>query len=151
MTRRLKALAMPHEVRYLSFTKREVEMILRAGVPALARAVPAGRLTCFRDLGDHFEFRFERTAVLALTPAECFSCILRHCQAHNIPIGRTMKKRLEGVGDQLVLVLGDIEIAAASEAALRVARAGALCPTCREADQLCRFDVESDEMSTAAS
>ena len=135
---------MPHEVRYLSFARSEVEALLRAGARVVAKPLPAGRLTCFRACDDHFEFRFDRTSVLALTPAECFAFILRWCQAQHIPVGRRMRKRLEIVGEHLVVVLGDIEDAAPSGAALCTLRAGALCASCREEKQACRFDLGAD-------
>lgn len=143
---------MVSELRCLRFTKSEVEAILRLGVPRLAKALPPGRLTCFRANRDGFQFRFDRTDLLHLTPAECFSAMLWYCQGQGIPMSRRLPKRIEVRRDTMVLVLGEMAAVIAPADILGPPPGDGRCAACRERDEPCRFDTGAavDELEVRA-
>ncbi len=143
---------MVSEFRCLRFTKSEVEAILRLGVPKLAKALPPGRLTCFRANGDAFQFRFDRTDLLQLTPPECYSAMLWYCRAQGIPVSRRLPKRIEFDNDTMALVLGEMAAAISPAQILGPPPGDGRCAACRERDEPCRFEAEvgGDELEVRA-
>jgi hypothetical protein len=142
---------MMREVRYLCFDKSDVEALLRLGARRTGRALPPGRLTCFRAEHHDFAFRFHQDHVLHLSPAQCFSFIFYYCQAQRVPIARGLDKRLEMQANHLILVLGAIAEAAPGARALPRLDAPPPCAACRTHDVPCRFAAAAAPGSDLAS
>jgi len=140
---------MSTEARYVVFSIRETEVLLRKGFARLKKPCPPGRLTCMQPTVSHFAFMYDSGRRAWLTPPELFACLLWYCQEQGVPVAHQFEKRLEVVHNQLVLVSGHLARARSADAALRLRDGATACALCREGP--CMLRTGTDTGAEAAS